>query len=296
MPTTRIAFVTNVRDEPIFLPLWLAHYSKIAPREHLFVIVDGMDDEVSASSAGVQIIRMPRGAAKPGWEDERWRMITAFVNMLLERFDVVVMNDVDEFIVLDPESGDDLAAALAEAQKIGVISPFAVDVIHRPDLEPDALRPDLPVLRQRRHARVHSAYCKPCIAARPIRFSPGGHQSDFPHLHLSRKLFLFHLRAMDQEMMYARQAKRRQMVTTPDGRLIEGVAGAGWNFGTSEVDTYLAKFAERRDPEVGDFTFEWQRLRIESKWEQDPSSGFWEHGMIRNWRPYVIPERFADLL
>lgn len=295
-PTARIAFVTNVRDEPVFLPLWVAHYARIVPRAHLFVIVDGLDDVLPSAVTGVQIVRMPRGERRPGWEDERWRMITAFVNALRERFDVVVMNDVDEFIVLDPQFGTDLAAALLEAREFGVISPFAVDVIHRPDLEPDALRTDRPILQQRRHVRVHSAYCKPCIIARPVRLGPGGHQSDFPTLHLSRKLFLFHLRAMDCDMMYARQAKRREMVTTPDGRLVDGIAGAGWNLGKAEVDAYLAKFAERREPEIGDFSFDWQRARIEAVWRQDRATGLWEHGMIRNWRPYVIPDRIAGLL
>ena len=296
MPQPRLAFVTNIRDEPVFLPLWVGHYEKIVPRAHLFVIVDGMDDVLPPSVAGVQVIRMPKGAAKPGWEDERWRMITAFVNALHERFDVVVMNDVDEFLIADPECGTPLVEALAEAVQVGVISPFAVDVIHRVDLEPAALRPDQPILRQRRHVRVHSAYCKPCIIARPVRLSPGGHQSDFPTLHLSRKLFLFHLRAMDRDMMVARQAKRRQMVTDPEGRITEGIAGAGWNLGDAEIDAYLAKFIERRAPEAGDFAFDWQRARIESVWQRDRATGFWQHGMIRNWRPYVIPDRFLDLL
>ncbi|MGL6209410.1 MAG: glycosyltransferase family 2 protein, partial [Paracoccaceae bacterium] len=245
----RIAFVTMVRDEPVFLPLWIAHYAKIAPREHMFVIVDGFDQRIPEVAEGLQVIQLPQIPVAAGFDEARWRMLTAFANALLERFDIVVLNDVDELIVLDPQFGDDLAGAIAEAQQIGVISPFAVDMIHRTDLEPAPLVPDAPILRQRRYVRINATYAKPCITARPIRWSLGGHLSDFPTLHLSPKLYLFHLRALDREMMRARQAKRLQLVSDASGMVIAGVAGPSWRVGTDEVDAYLEKFVERGPPQ-----------------------------------------------
>lgn len=295
MTDARIAFVTMVRDEPVFLPLWIRHYARIAPKEHLFILLDGLDQMVPDVASGCQILRVPQVTVAPGWDEARWRMLTAFANTLRERFDVVVLNDVDELIVLDPEQGDDLAAALAEAQQHGVISPFAVEVIHRPDLEPDALSPNLPILRQRRHVRINSSYAKPCITARPVRWSLGGHKSDFPELHLSRKLYLFHLRAMDRNMMRARQARRRALVSDEAGDLVAGVAGSGWALAQDEVDGYFAKFVERAAPEANGFNFDWQRTRIEQNWTCNPATGFWEHARVLNRRSYVIPERFADL-
>jgi len=294
--TARIAFVTMVRDEPVFLPLWIAHYSRISPRDHMFVVIDGLDQALPQQLEGLQVLRLPQVPVEPGWDAARWRMLTAFANALLERFDVVVLNDVDELIVLDPRHGDDLLAALAEAKEIGVISPFAVEVVHRPDLEHGPLRLDLPILRQRRHVRINSSYAKPCITARAIRWSLGGHASDYPDLHLSRKLYLFHLRAMDRDMMLARQARRRQLVSDAQGDLVPGVAGPSWHMAAHEVDAYYARYLARGAPEDTDFDFEWQRLRVEQDWTRDPATGLWSHARVLNRRSYRVPDRFADLI
>jgi len=206
-----------------------------------------------------------------------------------------VLNDVDELIVLDPAVPGELATALAEAREAGVISPFAVELIHRHDLEPEPLDPGRPILQQRRHVRINSAYAKPCIIARPIRWSLGGHTSDFPEFHLSRKLFLFHLRAMDRDMMRARQVKRLRLVSDASGTPMAGVAGPSWSMALHEVDAFLNRFAERGGPVSGDFDFEWQCQRIERDWSQDAATGFWQHARILNRRSYRIPDRFADL-
>ena len=291
----RIAFVTMVRDEPVFLPIWIRHYAAVVPPEHLFVICDGFDLPVPDVPPGLQVLRVPQIPVTPGFEAGRWRMLTSFANALLERFDVVVLNDVDELIVVDPAAGCDLRTAVAEACDIGVISPFAVELVHRLDLEPEPFDPGQPVLRQRRHVRINAAYAKPCITARPIRWSLGGHTADFPTLHLSRKLYLFHLRAMDREMMLARQAKRRLLVSDANGKVIAGVAGPSWSVGDTEVDVFLRRFVERGAPESNDFDFGWQRDRIEAGWEKDAKTGFWDHARFLNQRSYRVPDRFADL-
>lgn len=290
----KIAFVTMVRDEPLFLPLWVRYYSRIAPRDHLFVVCDGLDQQLPPGAEGCQILRLPQGSIGPGWDEARWRMLSALSHALLERFDVVVLNDVDELVALDPAHGDDLHGALAEAREIGVISPFAIELVHRTDLEPDALRPDLPILRQRRYGRINASYCKPCITARKVNWSIGGHSADFPDLHLSRKLFLFHLRAMDAGMLMERQLKRRSHVAGADGRPVAGVAGGGWARGGDEVGSFLASFLGSA-PEVTDFGFDWQRARIERSWRHDPDKGRWVHDTLHNRRSYLVPDRFAAL-
>jgi len=293
--SARIAFVTMVRDEPVFLPLWVRHYAAIAPRAQLFILFDGLDQQVPDAADGCQVLRLPQGVAGPGWDDARWRMLSGFANTLLERFDVVVLNDVDELIVLDPEAGDDLAAAFAEAADIGVISPFAIELVHRTDLEPEPLNLTRPLLAQRRHGRINASYCKPCIVARKVIWSLGGHYSDFPTLHLSRKLFLFHLRAMDAGLLRDRQVLRRAHVADAGGRIVDQVAGQGWSRTADEMDAFLTSFQDR-PPEVSDFRFDWQRQRIEASWAQDPATGLWRHDRLHNRRSYILPDRFSALI
>lgn len=291
----KIAFVTMVRDEPVFLPIWIRHYARIVPPEHLFVICDGFDLPSPDAPRGVQILHVPQIPVTPGFEEGRWRMLTGFANALLERFDVVVLNDVDELIVVEPQAGCDLLTAVAQAVEIGVISPFAVELVHRLDLETAAFDAAQPVLRQRRFVRINAAYAKPCITARPIRWSLGGHTADFAKLHLSPHLYLFHLRAMDRDMMLARQAKRRKLVSDDTGKVVAGVAGPSWSVADDEVEAFLRKFVERGAPEDNDFDFGWQRDRIASVWEKDRKTDFWDHARFLNQRSYRVPDRFADL-
>ncbi|ESW60932.1 MAG: hypothetical protein Q27BPR15_09285 [Rhodobacter sp. CACIA14H1] len=261
----------------------------------MFILVDGFDQQLTGEAEGCQVLRLPRRPPSAGWDDARWRMLTGFANALLERFDVVVLNDVDELVVLDPAAGGSLAEALAEARDLGVITPFAIEVVQRVDLEPDPLVAGEPVLGQRRYGRVHASYCKPCIIARPVRWSLGGHYSDFPQLNLSDKLFLFHLRAMDAGLLRARQAARHAMVTDAEGRPVAGVAGGGWARDGAGTDQFLRSFTTTA-PEVTDFTFGWQRERIRKSWRCDRSTGLWVHDRLHNRRSYAIPERFFGII
>lgn len=291
----RIACVTMVRDEPVFLPRWVDHWRKTVPPEHMFILVDGFDQVIPPEAAGCQVVFLPRRPPAPGWDEARWRMLTAFAHALLERFDVVVLNDVDELVVLDPAAGGSLASALAEARELGVITPFAIEVVHRVDLEEEPLVAGEPVLGRRRYGRIHASYCKPCIVARPVRWSMGGHYSDHPVLHLSEKLFLFHLRAMDAAMLHRRQAARLSLVSDGEGRVREGIAGGGWARDADNVDQFLQSFC-RSAPEVTDFTFGWQRQRIRRSWRQEEGTGMWVHDRLHNRRSYAIPERFFGVI
>lgn len=226
-----VAFVTMVRDEPVFLPIWLGYYERLVPRAHLFVVLDGLDLPVPAGLDGVQLLRVPKGRIGAGWDEARWRMLSALTSSLCERFDVVVTNDVDELILHDPAMGGSLMTDLLAASDLGVISPFAFEIVHRPDIEPAPLDLNRPLLRQRSHGRINAAYCKPCITSRSLRWSIGGHHSDFPVLNLSRSLYLFHLRAMDSDLLRQRQMQRRDMVADSEGRLRPGIAGGGWSRG-----------------------------------------------------------------
>ncbi len=291
-----IAFVTMVRDDNFFLRLWVEHYARHVPRQHLFILLDGFDQTAPDFAAGCQIITLPRSTPGPGWDMRRWKMLADFNAALLGRFDVVVLNDVDEIIVPDPASGISLLDALARAREVGVITPFAVEVVHRYDICPDPLDPTQPILRQRPHVRLNVAYAKPCITAVPVRWNLGGHRSDHPLLDLDPVLFLFHLRFVDRDMLLARQTARHTIMqaTRPENPV---VAGIGWTKSAGEIEGFLQSLQEKGAPAESDFQFGWQRRRMTTGWRKDEASGFWQMGKIHNrQRTYEIPERFRDLI
>jgi hypothetical protein len=91
-----------VRDDRFFLRIRVDYYARHVPRHHLFILLDGFDHTPPDFAAGCQIITLPRSEPGPGWDHRRWKMLADFNTMLLGRFDVAVLNDVDEIIVPDP--------------------------------------------------------------------------------------------------------------------------------------------------------------------------------------------------
>jgi len=293
-----IACVTMVRDEPVFLPRWVAHWRGAAPEAHLFILADGPDQPLPRPDATCQIITFPRRPPLSGWEASRWRLLSDFASTLLERFDLVVLNDVDELVTLDPADGRTLPQALAEARTLGVIRPIGLELVHRPDLEPATLVPGRPVLGPRRHVRVNALYCKPCIIAKPVRWSMGGHFASFPDLHLSRSLCLFHLRAADRDLLLTRHDHRRRHVTDSSGRVIYGVAGAPWSFDRKTLEQDLAAFA-RLEPEPLDPAFGVLQDRMSKSWRHNRKTGLWYHDHMTDLstnRSFLIPDRFIGLV
>ncbi len=293
--TPNIAFVTMVRDDYFFLKLWVDCYARHVPRRHLFILLDGFDQTPPDFTAGCQIITLPRSAPGPGWDTRRWKMLADFNATLLGRFDVVVLNDVDEIIVADPASGIPFLGALARAVEVGVITPFAVEVIHRQDICPEPIDPSRPILRQRPHVRVNTIYAKPCITSVPVRWSLGGHEADFAELHIDPALYLFHLRFVDRDRLLARQTARQALMQASlPGKEI--VAGPGWSGSPTDLESFLVKFEHEGAPEERDFIFGRARKLMVEGWHKDKSSGYWKRGRVLNHRTVVVPERFRDLL
>ncbi|NJS39697.1 MAG: hypothetical protein HC783_12545 [Rhodobacteraceae bacterium] len=291
-----IAFVTMVRDDHVFLRLWVDYYARHVPRQHLFILLDGFDQTPPAFAAGCQILTLPRSEPGPGWDMRRWKMLADFNATLLGRFDVVVLNDVDEIIVADPASGIPLLDALARAVEVGVINPFAVEVVHRFDLCPDDIDPRQPILWQRPHVRINEVYAKPCITSVRLDWNLGGHLSDFPTLNLDPALYLFHLRYMDRAMLLNRQASR-YAIAQAAGEGDPVVAGIGWTKSVEQIEGFLQSLQAQGPPEDNDFRFDQKRRRIREGWRLHEATGHWMKGRIFNRRrTYLVPERFRDLI
>ncbi len=290
-----VCFVTMVRDDDLFLRLWITHYERMVPRDQLIILVDGLDQPVADFAAGCQVIRMPRPEVGKDWGVQRWVMLSDLNALLLNRFEIVVMNDVDEILVVDPDRGISLMDAIGRARQVGVISPFAVELVHRTDVCPDPIDFGRPIIGQRPHVRLNASYNKPCITSVAVRWSLGAHYSDFPTLTLDPDIYLFHLRYFDLETLRARQAKRFAFTQAATEAGVAGVAGNGWNKSSNEVEDFLRALQEKGAPLDSDFGFAWQRKRMTSDWAWDAEFNIWRHARFANRRTYKVPERFHDL-
>jgi hypothetical protein len=198
----RRAIITMVHNEPVFLPLWLSYYSRwFAPGD--IYVLDNDTTDGSTSGDGFVRIPAPRASVDALWTLET---IQALQHELIERYDIVMVTDVDEFVAPVPQRGD-LGTYLDDFDEEWV-NCLGYELLHLKDSEP-TFDPARPVLSQRRHWFHNDAYDKAALTTAPVTWRAGFHgRADF-HFKLDPDLRLVHLHRMDYEICRRRHETRR---------------------------------------------------------------------------------------
>ena len=291
-----VAALTMVRGEDFFLKRWLAYYRQFLPDEHIYVLNHGGDPEVAEIARGVNVISLPYDETKRNVNQRRWQILSLFTSGLTQFYNWVICNDVDELVVLDPDQGSNLVDYLMERRAADrvpqALIPFAVEMVHVPELEPEGLTEDGPILGKRRIYRLNSNYAKPCITCVPLEFKAGGHGSTVKKFAIDPHLYNMHLRFVDYGMCMARLDK--SLARRLDGKTPEEIAAMkkgkwGWNSAAETFDAISKRHPEAETIEHPEF----RKKMLEDKIVKDP----WT--LSGGGRPpvnYRLPERFSGLL
>jgi hypothetical protein len=199
------AVFTIVQNEPVFLPLWLDYYGRSFDRTDLYVLDHDSDDgSTEGIAARCNHIRVHRDRSF----DHGWLTATvmAFQAFLLQSYARVLFVEADEFVAPDPAFYDGLGDYIDQCA-----APLArctgYEVVHYPDEEPP-LKFDQPVLAQRHYWHASTLYSKPLLAAQPVAWSLGFHETtNVPNPAPDAKLFLIHLHRVDYDACVARHRK-----------------------------------------------------------------------------------------
>ena len=191
--------ITTVRNDPLFLRKWVAHYGATLGEANLFVLLDGHDQHLPEGLAGVNVIRLPhRPAPRAEGDRRRARIMSAFARGLFQLFDAVIATDVDEYLIADPRTGMGLADYLAaRTRPPATLSALGLDIGQHPEQE-DRLDPDRPFLDQRRYAHVSARYTKPVVAFRPVTWGSGMHRVKGRNFRIDPELYLLHCGMIDR--------------------------------------------------------------------------------------------------
>ena len=103
----------------------------------------------------------------------------------------MIVGDVGELVIVDPKAEMNLLQFLEQAPEKRVLTPLGLEVIHRVDVEPEAITDK--IIGPRRHVRPAPHYSKPCIISAAAKIARGGHFSQYPKLHTLEDLYLLHL-------------------------------------------------------------------------------------------------------
>lgn len=235
------AIVTMVHNEAVFLPIWLRYYSRFFRPEDIYVL----DHESTDGSTEVGGFR--RQPVSRERVDHVWmlRMIEAKQHELFEQgYDMVLVTDVDEIVIPDPELGD--LGSYMDTMVEDFVSCMGYEIVHLPDRESE-LDPDQPIMEQRRYWAENATYNKSALATEPSRWVPGFHRREDHHFHPDPDLFMVHLHRVDYESCRVRHRQRSfQQWGSEDldsgwaahNRLVEGEKFDRWFFHDSGFEGF----------------------------------------------------------
>lgn len=191
-----------VHNEPVFLPIWLSYYSRFFAPEDIYVL-DNDTTDGSTDRDGFTCIPAPHDTMDDAW---RARTFADLQHALLDRYDVVLVTDVDEIIA--PTPGRGTLGEYLDGFDEEWVNCLGYEILHMKDVEPP-LRVDEPILDQRGHWYFNGGYDKAAVATVPLTWRPGFHgRADF-HYKLDPDLRLIHLHRVDYEICLERHRAQR---------------------------------------------------------------------------------------
>ncbi|MEH6521509.1 glycosyltransferase family 2 protein [Sulfitobacter sp.] len=287
-----VAAVTMVRDDAFFLTAWLKHYGDLFGRQNCYVINHGYGSEVAELAAGCNIIGIP-GDPHKNFDVKRWGLLNNLVGGLRKYYRHVIVGDVDELVVVDPDTGKNLLQYLEDTPEKRILTPLGLEVIHRVDLEPEAVGEH--IIGPRRYVRPAPHYSKPCVVSAAAKISRGGHFSQYPKLHTPDDLYLFHLKFCDFAQ-YSGAMDRRNAVTQEIGDDIKGTSiGRHWFSEARGEDRAMFESFEQLKLEEG-FDLGFMRKRMQRSFKPRGETGFYEFNRPAFDTQYQLPERFVGVI
>lgn len=290
-----MAAMTMVGGDHFFLQRWVDYYGAQLGREHLYILSHGGDPEHRKIAEGCNVIYLPHDATRYCFNQRRWQMMSMFTSGFTRYYNWVLTSDVDEIVAPDPDIHHNLVdylSAFDEDARPPVISPFALEMVHNPTLEPDPITVGRSILDVRRIFRLNANYNKPCITRNKIVFAPGGHFANERRKYLAPNLYLFHLRFIDYQMTEERLSLRRAQRTQQSGALDDTERKVtGWD---NAWETY--KKLSSLNPVAETVDFPEEREKLNAGWrKKDEKSPFYTFGGSRSREVYKLPERFAHV-
>ena len=248
----------------------------------------GRGEEVADLATGCTVIGIP-GDPHKNFDMKRWRLLNNLVMGLRSYYDHVIVGDVDELVVVDPASGKDLLEYLREAPIRRILTPLGMEVIHRIDLEPEAVADR--ILGPRRHVRLAPHYSKPCVVSVGTKIARGGHFTQYGKLFAPDDLYLFHLKFCDFPE-YVSAMNRRNAVTREIGGGVKDTAiGRHWFAEARGEDRAVFEAFADLDMVEG-FDMAPYRAHMRASFKARGETGYYEFDRPDYALQFELPERF----
>jgi hypothetical protein len=215
----KVAVITMARNDDFFLTRWINYYGRELGEENCFIYLDGEDQPVPKNAGKVNVFHQKRVVQHVvSFEKTRLGFLSEVAKSLLDRYDLIIGVDADEFLVVDPKCGKTLVEYLSEIDIDPSVSGLGIDVGQVLGKE-SQLNMDLPFLSQREYALVSSRYTKPSVISKPVNWGSGFHRIKGHNFKIDPNLFLFHFGSVDYKMIQDRFLDKDRMSTGREGHI-----------------------------------------------------------------------------
>ena len=195
----RICAITMARNDAFFLEKWISYYGQQLGEENLYIFLDGKDQEPPKNAGKVNVTlcdKIPGNVRELDLQKANFLSQTA--SKLLEKYDIVIGCDADEFLIVDPILNISLKEYLSSIKIKNTISGLGLDVIQHIEKESTYMEGDL-LLKDREYAILEPDYTKPIVINKSVTWGVGNHRIRGCNYHIDPNLFLFHFGSFDVE-------------------------------------------------------------------------------------------------
>ncbi len=217
------AVLTIVRNEGVFLPIWLRYYSQFFPAEDIYVL-DHQSTDGSTDGPGFVRVPVSQPAYGAGWQRD---VVQRYQHELIDRYDIVLYSDVDEIVAPDPRHGH--LGDYIEHFDQDFVTCRGYEVLHMKEDEP-SFDHTKPVLAQRATWYANSSYSKSLLARVPMLWHGGFHERVDGRTISDSHLYLIHLHRMDYDICLSRHRERCRFPLAQIDR------DHGWGYQNSLID------------------------------------------------------------
>lgn len=289
-----LAAVTMVYQDYAFLKRWYNYYAAQIGAENLFIFSHGNDEEHRKIAADANVMNVPRDVSMWKFDRRRWRMMSQFASGMLEFYNWMLVSDVDEIVVIDPQISRSLPTYLTDRfsdlrTSPRSISPFGLNIVHVPEEEPLPIEDGVKVLSRRRFFYPSRVYSKPCLFREPAMFGPGGHRNNLGRRVLSDDLYLLHLKMYDMTEMHSRAEHQKRMISVAAEENSDHKAGHVWMQTESDYEKIMSSMV------LGEEDISLRHIRAAMMNQKERYTNQFVWGQFENNTLFMVPPRFADV-
>lgn len=204
----KIAAITMARDDDFFLSRWIAYYGKQFGTENLYILLDGIDQNIPSNAGNAHITKLPHeNMSRAAGDKYRIKKLSELASELLQSYDIVIGCDSDEFLIVDSKTHQNLKQYLSNKKIHTTLSGLGLDIGQHLYCEA-ILDKHAPFLEQREHALLSTRYTKPVVINKPVSWGSGFHSIHHHNFHIDKNLYLLHFGSVDMDML-EQKAKNR---------------------------------------------------------------------------------------